>query len=264
MQYRGLHDDLSRGPIPTLDFQKKLIRTLAAYKVNLYSPYFEHTQQYASNPLLAPPGGSISAADARELVAYAAQYHVTIVPEQEAFGHLHHNLIWEQYQPLAETPHGARPRPRPARLPPAHPPDVHRARRRSTPAPSSTSAPTKPSDLGLGQTKSDVDARGLGPVYLDFMQKIVTALQPLHRKLLFWGDIAQTIVQGGSPYGVPGPDRTDPQILMKLPAAFKKSTIAVAWQYNPEPKGFAKFLTPFTDAGFETWVAPGVNNWSRV
>ena len=65
MKYRGFHDDISRGPVPTLEFQKKMIRTLAAYKINLYSPYFEHTQQYASNPLPAPPGGSISAEDAR-------------------------------------------------------------------------------------------------------------------------------------------------------------------------------------------------------
>ena len=31
MKYRGLDDDLSRGPVTTLDFQKKLIRTIAAY-----------------------------------------------------------------------------------------------------------------------------------------------------------------------------------------------------------------------------------------
>ncbi|HEX7158684.1 MAG TPA: beta-N-acetylhexosaminidase, partial [Edaphobacter sp.] len=43
MPYRGLHDDLSRGPVPTLEFQKKQIRTFAAYKINIYSPYFEHT-----------------------------------------------------------------------------------------------------------------------------------------------------------------------------------------------------------------------------
>jgi hexosaminidase len=38
MRYRGFHDDISRGPVPTLDFQKKQIRTLAAYKVNFFSP----------------------------------------------------------------------------------------------------------------------------------------------------------------------------------------------------------------------------------
>jgi hexosaminidase len=263
MQYRGVHDDLARGPIPTLEFQKQFVRTLAAYKINLYSPYFEHTQQYASNPLFAPPGGSISATDARALVAYATQYHVTVVPEQEAFGHLHHNLTWEQYQPLAETPHGDV-------LSPGQAGSLTLIDQMFNelaalyPGPFLHIGADETQNLGLGQSKPDVDTRGLGPVYLDFMQQIVTSLAPLHRRILFWGDIAQTIVQGGSPYGVPGPDRTDPQILLKLPAAFKQATIAVAWEYNPEPKGFAKFLAPFTAAGFETWVSPGVNNWSRV
>ena len=107
MRYRGLDDDLSRGPVPTLEFQKKMIRTIAAYKVNLYSPYFEQTMQYAANPLAAPPNGAMSAADARALVEYARPFHVTVIPEQEAFGHLHHTLVWEQYSELAETPHGA-------------------------------------------------------------------------------------------------------------------------------------------------------------
>ena len=94
MKYRGLHDDLSRGPVTTLEFEKKLIRTIAAYKINLYSPYFEHTAIYAANPLIAPPGGGISAADAAALAAYARPFHVTIVPEQEAFGHLRNALTW--------------------------------------------------------------------------------------------------------------------------------------------------------------------------
>jgi hypothetical protein len=266
MKYRGVHDDLSRGPIPTLEFQKYMIRTLAAYKINLYSPYFEHTQQYASNPLFAPPGGSISASDARELVAYAAQYHVTIVPEQEAFGHLHHNLTWEQYQPLAELPQGQT-------LAPGQPGSLALIQQMFTelaglyPGPFLHLGADETVDLGLGQTKADVDARGLGPVYLDFMQKIVTALTPLHRKLLFWGDIATSIVQGSTAYtsvGAATPDRIDPAILKKLPESFKQNTIAVAWWYTPQPKGFARFLTPFTEAGFETWVSPGVNNWSLV
>ena len=247
MQYRGLQDDLSRGPIDTLDFQKKLIRTLAAYKANLYSPYFEHTQQYASNPLAAPPGGSISAADARELVAYAAQYHVMVVPEQEAFGHLQHLLRFDQYSDLAETPHGSV-------LAPGQPGSLALIQQEFAelaqlyPSPFLHVGADETQDLGLGQTKTAVDKDGLGKVYLDFMQQIDTTLRPLHRRLLFWGDIAQD----------------SPDLLKAMPAEFKHDTIAIGWQYNPEPKGFTKYLKPYADAGFETWVAPGVNNWSVV
>lgn len=246
MKYRGLDDDLSRGPITTLEFQKKLIRTLAAYKVNLYSPYFEHTQQYASNPLMAPPGGSISAAEARELVAYALPFHITVVPEQEAFGHLHHNLTWEQYQPLAETPHGAV-------LAPGQPGSIAVITQMFTelaanyPGPFLHIGADETVDLGLGQTKADVDARGLGPVYLDFLQKITTALKPLNRRLLWWGDVAQDV----------------PDLLKTMPQDFKNDTIAIPWVYNPEPR-YDKYITPFTNAGFETWVAPSVNNFRKV
>ena len=247
MKYRGLDDDLSRGPVTTLEFEKKLIRTIAAYKINLYSPYFEHTAAYASNPLIAPPGGGITAADAAALVAYARPYHITIVPEQEAFGHLRNALVWEQYQPLAETPHGAV-------LAPGQPGSIALIKQEFAelaaeyPGPFLHIGADETVDLGVGQTKADVDARGLAPVYLDFMQQIATALQPLHRKLLFWGDIAQD----------------SPQLVKALPQSFKDATIAVAWIYDPQPKGYAKFLTPFTNAGFETWVSPSVHNYRVV
>jgi hypothetical protein len=246
MKYRGLDDDLSRGPITTLEFQKRLIRTLAAYKINLYSPYFEHTQQYASNPLMSPPG-SVTADEAEELVAYARPYHITIVPEQEAFGHLHHNLTWEQYQPLAETPHGEV-------LAPAQPGSLTLITQMFTelaalyPGPFLHIGADETVDLGLGQTKADVDSKGLAPVYLDFLERIDTALEPLHRKLLFWGDIAQDA----------------PDLLKTVPQSFKDSTIAIAWVYSVQPQGFDRFLTPFTQAGFETWVAPSVNNYRKV
>jgi N-acetyl-beta-hexosaminidase len=102
LRYRGISDDFARGPVPDLDFQKKQIRTIAAYKLNTYSLYFQHTMEYTAIPLMGPPGGTFSQAQARELVAYAAKYHVTIIPEQEAFGHLHYLLNWEQYSALAE------------------------------------------------------------------------------------------------------------------------------------------------------------------
>ena len=106
MRYRAVQDDLSRGPVPTLDFQKHQIRVLASFKANIYSPYFEHTLLYPNQPMSAPPGGSMTPAEVKELVAYARPYHITILPQQEAFGHLHHVLKYELYQDAAETPHG--------------------------------------------------------------------------------------------------------------------------------------------------------------
>jgi len=242
MKYRGVHDDLSRGPVPTLDFQKKQIRTFAAYKMNVYSPYFENTMQYASNPLPGLPGGSMSKADAQALVEYAKQYHVTIVPEQEAFGHLHHVLTWQQYANLAEVPVGAV-------LAPGEAGSLQLIKQWFTelagifPGPFLHIGADETFELGQGKTASDVKQRGLGAVYMDFLTKIHAELAPLNRRLLFWGDVAMN----------------DPALVPSLP----KDMIAVAWHYEPE-SDFSKWLDPYTHAGMETWVAPGVNNWSRV
>lgn len=242
MKYRGVHDDLSRGPVPTLEFQKKQIRTFAAYKMNVYSPYFENTMQYASNPLPGLPGGSMSKADAQALVEYAKKYHVTIVPEQEAFGHLHHVLTWQQYSNLAEVPVGAV-------LAPGEAGSLQLIKQWFTelaaifPGPFLHIGADETFELGQGKTAADVKQRGLGAVYIDFLTKIHAELEPLNRRLLFWGDVAMN----------------DPALVPKLP----KDMIAVAWHYEPEAD-FSKWLDPYTHAGMETWVAPGVNNWNRV
>lgn len=243
MRWRGVHDDLSRGPVPTLEFQKKQIRTFAAYKLNVYSPYFENTMQYASNPLPALPGGSLSADDANALVEYARTYHVTIIPEQEAFGHLHKVLTWQQYAPLAEIPSGAV-------LAPGQAGSMQLITQwfgelaGIFPGPFLHVGADETFELGQGQTASDVKQRGLGAVYIDFLSGIHQALAPLHRQLLFWGDVAMK----------------SPDLVPKLP----HDMIAVGWEYDPQPQGFSKWLEPYTQAGMETWVAPGVNNWNRV
>jgi hexosaminidase len=247
MKVRGLSDDLSRGPVPTVEFMKKQIRTMAEYKMNLYSPYFEHTFRHDSNLLVAPADGAITPAEGRELVAYAQKYHVTIVPEQEAFGHLHNVLKWEMYAPLAETPHGQV-------LTPVAPGSLEMPKQmfselaRVFPGPYLHLGADETQELGKGRTKADVQSRGLGAAYLDFLQRLVTELRPLNRTLLFWGDVAMH----------------SPELVRALPEDFKRSTIAIPWEYDAHPEGFARYITPFTQAGIPCWVAPGVNNWSRV
>ncbi|MDR3793826.1 MAG: glycoside hydrolase family 20 zincin-like fold domain-containing protein [Terracidiphilus sp.] len=242
MRYRGIQDDLSRGPFPTLEFQKHQIQTIAAYKANIYTPYFEHTLLYPNQPLAAPPGSAMTPADVKELVQFARQYHVTIIPEQEAFGHLHHVLKYDLYRDVAETSHGHVISPeQPGTLPLIK--DWFTQIAAEFPSPFIHIGADETFDLGLGRTREAVEKKGYGPVYVEFLKQIHEELAPLHKRLLFWGDIG-----GDDPKAVPG-----------LP----KDMIAVPWNYW-DTQGFTKMLEPFQKAGIETWVAPGDANWSEV
>jgi hypothetical protein len=242
MPHRGISDDWSRGPIPNMDFLKREIRTLAAYKINIFSPYFEHTFAYGSSPVAAFPGGAMTPAEARELVDYAAKYHITILPEQEAFGHLHKVLKFEQFTTLGETPHGTLLAPGdPATLPLIGGWFAELAK--VFPGPWVHIGADETSDLGIGRTHDRVKQQGLGAVYLDFLKQIHSTLAPNHKQLLFWGDIA-----------VNSPD---------LVATLPKDMIAVPWEYDAKPD-FTSLILPFKNAGLETWVAPRVNNWNRI
>lgn len=242
MRHRGLHDDLSRGPVPTLDFMKKQIRIFAAYKLNTYSPYFEHTLEYRANPLIAPPGGAITRDDVKELVAYAQRYHIDVIPEQEAFGHLHHALKYELYAPLAETPHGHV-------LAPGQPGSMALIKQWFAEIDTLFSSKyvhlgaDETFELGRGQTADRVTAEGIGPVYLGFLRDIVNAIAVPGKKYLFWGDFAVR----------------SPDLVKSLP----KQMVAVPWSYGTAAS-YDRQITPFTNAGLETWVAPGVSSWSRV
>jgi hypothetical protein len=242
MKYRGIGDDLSRGPFPTLEFQKHQIRVFASFKINIYSPYFEQTLLYPEQPLAAPPGGALTPAEAAELVAYARQYHITIVPEQEAFGHLHHVLEYDLYRDVAESPHGHV-------LAPGQPGTLPLIREWFTqlagefPSPFLHIGADETFDLGVGRTRPQVQAQGYGTVYVEFLKRIHQELAPLHRRLLFWGDIGTA----------------DPGAVAGLP----KDMIAVPWNYW-DTKGFDKMIKPFAKAGIETWVAPGDANWNEV
>lgn len=244
MRWRGFHDDLSRGPVPTLEFQKHIVRTIAAYKMNAYSPYYEHTLAYNSDPLVGPPGGAMTREQVKELVEFARPLHVEIIPEQEAFGHLHHALKYEIYNQVAETPHGHV-------LAPGQPESMNIIKRWFAeidslfPSQFVHLGADETFELGKGQTKEAVERDGIGPVYLKFLGDIERSLraQGSKKTFLFWADIAEK----------------SPELVGMLP----QDMIAVAWNYW-STSGFERSLTPFSKTGMQTWVAPGVSNWSMT
>ncbi|MFZ0952165.1 MAG: beta-N-acetylhexosaminidase [Candidatus Sulfotelmatobacter sp.] len=242
MEWRGVQDDISRGPIPTEDFMKRQIRTLAAYKVNLFGLYMEHVFDFASQPLLAPREAALTPKEVNALVDYARKLYVTILPEQQTFGHLHHMLKYEIYSEVAERPHGHVLTPTNQRSY-----EIIKAMYADLvplfPGPFLHVGGDETFELGRGQTAQRVAEVGLGRVYLDHMQKVFSILEPYHKQLMFWGDIAIKY----------------PQLLGILP----KDMIAVPWDYDPKPS-YANIIKPYRDAGLRVVVAPGAQTWNQL
>ncbi len=242
MEWRGVQDDISRGPIPTEDYMKRQIRTLAAYKVNVFALYMEHVFDFASQPLLAPKDAALTPKEINALVDYAHKLYVTILPEQQTFGHLHHMLKYEIYSDVAERPHGHVLTPTKAQSY-----EIIKAMYADLvplfPGPFLHVGGDETFELGHGQTAARVAEVGLGRVYLEHMQKVFAILQPYHKQLMFWGDIALKY----------------PQLLGILP----KDMIAVPWDYDPKPS-YDSLIKPYRDAGLRVVVAPGAQTWNQV
>jgi hexosaminidase len=242
MRWRGVSDDISRGPVPTVDYIKRQLRTFAMFKLNMHSFYMEHTFQSKAHPLIGPEGGSLTPDEIRELVAYAKSYHIELVPEQQTFGHLHKALKYEKYNSLAETPYG----------------DVLSPQQEGTyklvadwykelnelfPGKFFHIGEDETFELGEGQSREAARVKGVGAVYFEHLNRIRDLLKQYDRKLMFWGDIALN----------------HPDLIGNIP----KEMIVANWDYGPKDD-YTNRIKPFKDAGLQQLVCPGIWGWNQI
>ncbi len=242
MRWRGLQDDISRGPVPTVASLERRIRTAAEYKVNLYALYIEAAFDYRSQPLIAPPGGALTAAEVAHLSDYARRYHVSLMVQQQSMGHLERVLGWEKYRPLAEVEGGNT-------LSPANEgtyallDSLYREIAPLTSAPFFHVGGDEPSDLGTGQSRAMVQGKGLGPTYLGYIKRLRELLLPHGKRPMIWGDMVLKF----------------PELIPKL----SRDVVVATWEYLAHDT-YAPWITPFRDAKVDFFVCPGVVNWNRV
>jgi len=239
MRYRGVSDDISRGPVPTVEYIQKQIRTLAAFKLNVLSWYIEHAFKHEKHPLIAPPNG-LTAAEVREIVAYAQKYHVEIIPEQQSFGHAWQTLRHEEYADLRETM-GVFSPVREGTY--ALLKDFYDEMAPLFPSPLFHVGCDETYGLGDGPSRELAEQIGVGGVYLRHLKRLRELLQPHGKRILFWGDIALHY----------------PEMIPQIP----KDIIVANWGYGGA-ESFVGQLQPYADAGLDQFVCPGVSNWSQM
>ncbi len=241
LRWRVLSDDVSRGPLPTMRYFEERIRTIAAFKMNGYSPYMEHVFVSPSDPLPAPLDG-ITPAQLGKLQRYAARFHVTLIPEQQTFAHMHNTLRLEQYASAAALPHGYLLSPA-AALSGEYLTRLIAAELRAVPgAPFFHIGADETATLGEGATTQYVAANGgRSAVYAAHVHAMAKLVSPA--RVMLWDDGIQS----------------DPAILDDIP----KSAVAIDWHYGADDR-FAHYIETVARGGLQQMVAPGANNWNEI
>jgi hexosaminidase len=97
IKYRGAHEDISRGQVPTMDTFKRLIRILSLAKGNMLELYIEHLFKWSKYPDIGPQE-AIEPEEGKELFNYGARYYIEVHPDLQVLGHSYGILHLPQYQ----------------------------------------------------------------------------------------------------------------------------------------------------------------------
>ncbi len=239
LKMRGWQDDISRGPITTMDYLKREIRTLSEYKYNFFTMYTEHVFKLKKHPAIAPPDG-ITAKEVHELSEYGKKYHVQIVGNFQSFGHFANILSVKGYENLAETGWVISPAKEESYK---FLDDVYSEIAPAYDSPLFNINCDETWGLGEGASKQMVKEMGLGGVYAYHINRIADLLKKYGKTPLMWGDIALQ----------------HREIVAKLP----KDLIVLSWGYDPLDS-FDDWIKPFKEIGFRFIVCPCVGCFGQL
>lgn len=237
LKYRGWMDDISRGPIVNMDFLKRMIATMAEYKMNFFNLYTEHVFKLDDYYDIAPSDG-LTAAEIKELEEFAAQYHIEFFGNQQCLAHAEKTLRIPYYQEMADTK---------ANWNPEKSKDFLKyeletvAKAYSSPFFNINCDETEA--LGSGKAHDYVAKHGASQVYADHIRWVYDVLKPLGKRVMMWGDIAAK----------------DSAITSQLP----KDMLMIVWAYSPLDS-YVSMMVPFKKQGLEFMVAPGMSMWGSV
>jgi hexosaminidase len=250
---RGVMLDISRDKVPTLQTVLDLVEHLAGWKINQLQLYMEHTFAYRQHPEVWALASPFTGQEILELDIFCRQRHVELVPNQNSLGHMERWLRHDRYFPLAETPDGFElpwgGHSQPTTLNPLDPGSIALiASLYDELLPHFTShllnvGGDEPWELGQGRSKAEVESRGKGRVYLDYLLKLYDLVTVRGRQMQFWGDI---IIHY-------------PELVPELP----HDVIAMEWGYEADHP-FDEHGALFAGHNVPFYVVPGTSSWNTL
>ncbi len=250
LAYRGFMMDVSHGALPTVEEIKRQIDFLAHWKVNQYYLYSEaqiHLRGYG----LVNPDDRYSQDEIRQVIAYARERHVDVIPWPNFYGHMHEIFRVERYAHLALFPHGEEINP----LNPQAEALVEDWIRQLA-----ALFPSPWFNIGFDEQWELSRAKlYLGPsvkpeeLYINQLKRDAALLHELGKRPMFLAN----------PCGGSGEFSKYPELVSELP----KYIVAAPWRFYPAFEAapdYSPCVAPFARAHIATFVVPGIWCWDNI
>ncbi len=237
LAYRGLMMDMSHMQLPKVEEIKKQIDFLALWKTNQYYFYSEGSIELDGYPLLMADA-RYTKAQVIDIISYARERHIDIIPNMELYGHLNDLFRLEKYADLSVTPHGGEFKPADPRVKPLVDDWI---------AQISKLFPSPFFHIGFDETwVIDMEAKRTGKpaeqLYLEMLNQTTDMVEKQGKKPLVWADMLQKYHS----------------IIPKV----SRNMVAVPWHYFPKTeKEYDELLSPFPKVGVDIIVQSALINW---
>ena len=243
--------DVSRCKVPTREGFRQWLNILSGFRYNELQLYTEHTFAYSNHEQVWKDASPLTPEDITWLQQECEAYGIRLVPNQNCFGHFERWIKHADYQHYAESPEGF--------ITPWG--DQRTVGSVLKPDDASFALVCELLDellplfncdrvnigcdetfeLGQGATKARCEKEGMGSVYADFVQRIMTYVEETHAmKPEFWGDI-----------------------LVKYPEEIGKlspAATALCWGYEADSPLAGDCVT-YAKSGLPFTVCPGTSSW---
>jgi hypothetical protein len=242
IRWRAFQDDITRGPSTKLCQLRRDVARGASLKLNIFTYYMQHQFAFTKHPLIGPEDGSLTPKELASLVEFARPLGIHIMGNQQSFAHMQHTLAHEEYAHLREDDRTLSP-----------------AKEETYQLLDDLYSDVLPVlDFGFfnvccdetwglgieGPSKSLADELGPGGVYVRHILRVRDLVRGKYgKRMMMWGDII-----------LKHPDKLD-----QIP----DDVIMLTWGYDARDS-FEDQIIPFGKTGYDFFVCPGVNNWSRV
>ncbi|HET9176911.1 MAG TPA: beta-N-acetylhexosaminidase [Terriglobia bacterium] len=242
LAYRGTMVDMSHGPLPTAEEVERQLDFMARWKANQYYFYSEDSIELKGFPLINPEG-RFTQDQVREIIAYARQRHIDVVPCLELYGHQHDLFRVERYSSLSDLAHGTEFDPRNPEVMKLLANWINQL---------AELFPSRFVHIGFDETfqiQMAVKEGGTGSsptkLFVDQLNNVARLFEQRGKHVMAWADIMVKY----------------PEIVSQMPAGI----VAVAWHYEPEPDPEYKYwLGPLAAKGVPHIVATGVTSWNQI